>query len=379
MDDDLAYCFGRFIGDQVELIDKRLEEIENEERTAYENIEKERKIYDDKRPVPKSKGLHHEDQALVDQFIQELRAAVQTKDTRTIIDDPTRIDTLRAETATKVNAAARYLVRIRNLARQMPNNASFIQACNENIDSFQKAQDFEGHFNGLLAALQQTDAGDVVPNVQAWWKNAYGSTLADLNRRNERFNKAATETGYITVSASSRIIDHSKKLIEARTIIIVPPPTRDIICKFVRRLLLLDEERRETVNEEVLVNQLFEGDPEEAIKYAQQWLAKRDEIRNQKEETNPCMYRDFASVIKYFVYNLDDIKMEAAKAEYGRQRIALAAKRIGVAVALCRLGAGSGKDQELNKQLKKIVNTQKDKNQDSLPVISGEIKEPESK
>ena len=71
--------------------------------------------------------------------------------------------------------------------------------------------------------------------------------------------------------------------------------------------------------------------------------------------------------------------MEEAKAEYGRQRMAQEAKKLAVAALLCRLAVGSSNGGQFEKQLKKAVNAQKDKNQDSLPIISGDIKEPESK
>jgi hypothetical protein len=290
MDDDLAFCLGRFIDDQVQIIDDRLEEIKKEEISAYKKIEKERISYNEKKPIPKSKGSHYEDQILVDQFIKELRDSIQMKDTKTIIDDQTCIDTLRAETSTRVNACTNYLRQLRNLAQPMPNTSSFVQACDQAIDYFKKTQEFENNFKGLLVVLEQTDANDVIGNVQSWWKNTYGSTIADLNHRNDRFHKPATNNNYTNLSRTNRIIDNSKKLIAARTIISVPSSTLDIIRKFVQRLLSIDEEKREKTDADQLVNQLHSGDIEEAIKYAQQWLAKRDEIRNQKEEPNPCMY-----------------------------------------------------------------------------------------
>jgi hypothetical protein len=79
--------------------------------------------------------------------------------------------------------------------------------------------------------------------------------------------------------------------------------------------------------------------------------------------------------IKYFVRDIDDIEREKAKADFGRQRIAQQAKKLALAALLCRLAVGSTNDE----QLKKTINIQKDKNQEDLPVISGDIKEPEGK
>jgi hypothetical protein len=288
MDDDLAFCLGRFIDDQVQIIDDRLEDIKKKEIIKCQEIEKEKISYDEKKPAPKNKGSHYEDKALVDQFIQELRDVIQTKNTKTIINDQTCIDTLRAETSTKINASSNYLNQLRNLARPMPNSSSFVQSCNAAIDYFKKAQEFESNFKGLMTVLEQSESDNVVQNVQTWWKNAYGSTIADLNRRNDRFNKAVTENNFAVLSHRSRIIDNARKLLAARKVISVPPPTLDIIRKFVRRLLSIDEEQREKTDADELINQLHSHDIEEVINYTQQWLAKRDEIRNQKEEPNPC-------------------------------------------------------------------------------------------
>jgi len=81
--------------------------------------------------------------------------------------------------------------------------------------------------------------------------------------------------------------------------------------------------------------------------------------------------------MKFFYNHIDEIKMEAAKAEFGRRRIAQEAKKLALAALLCRLAVGSTNGEQFNQQLKKTVNNQKNKNQESLPVISGDIKEPE--
>jgi len=83
--------------------------------------------------------------------------------------------------------------------------------------------------------------------------------------------------------------------------------------------------------------------------------------------------------MKFFYNHIDDVKMEEAKAEFGRRRIAQEAKKLALAALLCRLAVGSTNGEQFNKQLKKTVNNQKNKNQESLPVISGDIKEPEGK
>jgi len=71
--------------------------------------------------------------------------------------------------------------------------------------------------------------------------------------------------------------------------------------------------------------------------------------------------------------------LAACKAEFGRQRIAQEAKKLALAALLCRLAVGSTNGEQFNQQLKKTVNKQKKNNEESLPVISGDIKEPEGK
>lgn len=288
MDADLAFCLGNFIDDQVELIDNQLENIRKEEEIKCRQIAEAKVEHEKKKPPAKDKGLHHEDQTLVDRFIEELRDATQATNTRTVIDDPACIDTLRAESSTKVNACAKYLTRLRNLAKPMQNSASFVQACNEAVDYFQKTQEFDRNFKTLMLVLEQSDESDLLPNVQNWWKDAYGSRVSEINRRNDRFNKAVTENNYAVLSQTSRIIANARKLLEARTVVVVAPPTQEIIRKFVRRMLTLDEEGREKIDADELVKQLDDQGVESAIAYARKWLAKRDEIRNQKEEPDQC-------------------------------------------------------------------------------------------
>ena len=290
MDADLAFCLGQFIDDQVQIIDERIEAIQNEEDAACRQIEQDKINFEKKKPPPKNKGSRYEDQTLVDRLIQELRDDGATKDTKTIIDDETCIATLRAEASTKVNAASKYISRLRSLAKPLPNTTNFVKACAEQMDYFNRTQEFDRNFKELLVILEETDASNVLENVRRWWKNAYGSAIAELNTRNNKINPAINDNNYPTLSQTNRIIDNARKLIAARTIVVVEPPKLEIIRRFVRRLLALDEEKREQTNEEELINHLNSLPIEQIINYAQQWFDKRDKIRNQKEEPDPCMY-----------------------------------------------------------------------------------------
>lgn len=73
------------------------------------------------------------------------------------------------------------------------------------------------------------------------------------------------------------------------------------------------------------------------------------------------------------------MEIEKAKADYGRRRIAQEAKKLALAALLCRLAIGSSNGEQFDQQLKKTITNQKNKDQENLPIISGEIKEPEGK
>ena len=288
MDADLAFCFGQFIDDQVHLIDSRLEKIKQEEIEEYEKIEVEKVDFNRRKPPAKNKGSYIEDQALVDQLVEDLSDDPE-KDAamKLIVDDPTCIDALSAETSTKINATANYLNRLRNLAQPLPNTSKFVQTCNQAIEYFRRIQTTEDNFKILQRSLEQSDLNDVVQNVQKWWKDSYGSAVADINRRCEKINPGLAENNFAILSPTSRVIDNAKRLMSARKIIDKRIPKIEIISKFVHRLLSIDEESRDKIDPDELIEQLNNSETKEIINYAKTWLRKREEIRNQKEE-DPC-------------------------------------------------------------------------------------------
>ncbi|CAF4594418.1 unnamed protein product [Rotaria sp. Silwood1] len=359
MNDDLAFCLDQFIDDQVKLIDDRLEVLKQDEITECNKIEQEKIIFNKNKLAPKNKGTHYEDQILIDRFIQDLRDDDENiNKPKSIVDDQSCIDTLRAEVSTKVNACSNYITRIRNLAKPLPKTSNFVQACNNAIDYFRRSQEFEQNFNKLYSILEQSDANNVILNSQKWWKDTYGDTIAELNRRNTKLNPAITENNFSVLSSTSRVIDYAKKLIDARTVITVESQKFNIIHKFVKHLLIIDEENRDKINSEELIDQLNNNNIEQIIDYTKKWIAKRDEIGNYKEE-DPF-----------------DRKMEDIKAEYGRRRIAQEAKKLALAALLCRLAVGSTNGEQFDQQLKKTINKRKEKDEENLSIISGDIKEP---
>ncbi|CAF5141589.1 unnamed protein product, partial [Rotaria magnacalcarata] len=136
----------------------------------------------------------------------------------------------------------------------------------------------------------------------------------------------------------------------------------EIIRKFVNRLLILDEEDRDKIDPEKLIDELNTSDIEQIAAYTTKWLEKRDEVRNRKQEEDPY-----------------DAKIRDAKAEFGRKRIAQEAKKLGLAALLCRLAVGSTNGAQFDQQLKRTINKQKNSSSNSIPVISGDIKRPDCK
>ncbi|CAF0962598.1 unnamed protein product [Rotaria sordida] len=213
---DLAICLGQFIDDQVKLIDDRLERIKQEQIAACNKNEHEKNLYNKNKPIPKNKGTHYENKALIDQFIQDLcDDDANVSKPKSIIDDPNCVDTLHAEVSTKINACSNYITRIRNLAQPLPRTSKFVELCNEAIDYFRRTQEFEDNLKKLYTVLEQNK----------------------LNHRNQKINSAVTENNFAILSSTSRVIDDVKKLMAARKVVSVEPQKLDIIRKFVKRLL----------------------------------------------------------------------------------------------------------------------------------------------
>ena len=287
MDDDLAFCLSRFIDEQVQLIEERIKEIDAEETEECEAIEEKKLEFDRAKPPPKDKGSHDGEQRLVDRFIRDLRDNEHIGETRTIIEDETCLDSLRAEVTTKVGACAAYLNRIRNLARPLPTGKKFVEACNESIDYCRRPAVLEKNFQNLCAVLKLCDETNVEQQMRSWWNDAYGTRIRELNRRNEKIHPAANENGFAIVSPTSRIIAQGKSLLKARKVIVTEAPVVEVMRQFVRQHLAMDEDRRAETNEDDLVQRLTRGETDDAVGYAQRWLNERDAIRNQKEE-DPC-------------------------------------------------------------------------------------------
>ena len=384
MDENLAFCLGQFIDDQVLLIDKKIDNIKADEKKEYAKLERAHAEFERKKPPAKDKGSHGDDQRLVDRFVADLRETDAVGPTRTVIDDPTRIDALRAEISTKVGACVNYVQRLRGLAANLPNTKKFVELCNDTVNYCRQTNTYEENFDKLYEVLQNTDEDNLLTNTRRWWKDSYGGRIAEINTRNQKINSPITDNGFATISPTSRIMDNGKMLLTARKVEIVASPKEGIIRRFVRQLLTLDEERRGSIAEDQLIEQLNNGSTDEAVRYARQWLNERDEVRNRKEEEDPCKRwggggegNVFPEEKQTFLLSLDENALAEKKADYGRQKIAQEAKKLALAALLCRLAVGSTNDEGFDQQLKKTVQKQNDGNTETVAIISGDVKEPE--
>lgn len=289
MDDGLAYCLDRFIDEQGELMDQRIEAIRKKAVEECRRIEAAKSEADKKKPPPRNKGSHDQDKALVDRLLRDLNDSANNTPSRTVTNDPACIDALRAEILTKVGACSKYVARLRNLAQPLPNTKSFVQSCNEAIELCRRPDHFEESFRQYCTILSESDEDNFVRETQKWWKSAYGTTIAKLNERNLKINRALTEDQYATVSPTSRIAANARSLLAARKIELLEPPKSEIIRQFVQRHLALDEELQKKMDPDSLIERLNIEDNNRAISYAQQWLRSRDEVRNEKEQPDPCM------------------------------------------------------------------------------------------
>ncbi|CAF1324975.1 unnamed protein product [Adineta steineri] len=348
MDDDLAFCLGRFTDHQVQLIDDRIAKIKEEENEVCREIEERQAAHIKNRPPQRDKGSHAKDKALVDKFVSDLRqCSAEPRKIRAVTDDQTCIDSLRAELWTKVAASTTYINRLHNLARPLSNTAKFVETCRETVESFKRPSDFDANYKVLYKIIEQDEKDQVIGSIQKWWKEKYGDKVAEINQRNQKFNGAVTEPNFAILSPNSGVIRNAKKLIEARQETIVEPEYFEVVREFVRQLLLLDEEKREHTDANELSNELNSRTIEETIDYAERWLSERDEIRNRKEE-DP--YK---------------IELEEAKAKYGRQRMARRAQKFAVAAFIRQLAAGSKNDEQFQEQLDNIVKQERKINEET--------------
>jgi hypothetical protein len=76
----------------------------------------------------------------------------------------------------------------------------------------------------------------------------------------------------------------------------------------------------------------------------------------------------------YFLH-IDERSWREAKAQFDRQCIAQEAKKLALATLLCRLAIGSTNTEQFDLKLKKTL--EKQKQAEGLPVVTGDIKEPE--
>ena len=379
MNSDLAFCLGRFIDEQVKVIDEKYDEIQKVELEKEQEIQDQSRQYEEQKPPAKDKGSHDADKALIDRFIRDLREAEEKGADRLVIEDPAALDSLRAEIVTKVGAAQNYVNRIRALAQPMPNTKKFLEACQAATQQLRRTDLLEENFAKLCQLLKDSDENTLVKTIQAWWKEAYGAMIANLNEQNKKFNRAVTEDSFAIVSPTSRIVSNGKILLKARKIVAGESKTIEVIRRFVNRLVNIDEDERNKNDSEALIEELSKGNIEDAVEYARRWLKRRDDIRNIKEE-NPC--KSWLEKLIFHIKSpllLVEQKLENVRAEYGRQRLAQGAKKLALVALMRRLAVGSGHDDQFDEQLRRTIEQQGRKDPNAIPIISGQIPQIDSK
>ena len=344
MDEDLAFCLDRFINDQMKIIDEDLAKITQDELDECDRIEAQKRHSPLTSPSPRNKGSHGEDNAPVDRLIRDLRACDDVEQTTTIVENQTCLDSLRAEILTKIGACTTYLGRLRDSAVRLRRAGKFMRDCDAMIDYCLRPATFDRNFRRLCARLKTTDEKNVGEQIREWWSDAYGSSIAELNRRNEQIDLTDNEEGYTVVWSTSRIIEQGENLIRTR---------------------------------KQVVDKLNAGSTDKDVAYARQWLHDRDEIRNHKE-VDSCTWHDrrvFVRTIS-FVCDLDDERIANVKAECGRKRLAAQAKKLAIAAMLYPHLVEPNDEEEFKRKMKAVVDQQV---AGDFAVIVGDIGQPTSK
>lgn len=378
MNADLAFCLDQFADDQLKLVDGILEKIQAEETLEFQKVKQEEEspaTIEQHRINKIRKGTHKEDQTIVNKFIQDLHESSIIREQPRNNDNDVVRDTLQAEIKTKLGACSSYVSRLGKLAKRKSNSTEFQQRCHEAVDLLRDPREFEEKFDELCALLEQSDICNCAQNVEQWWKEAFGNTIADINHRNKRFHPTIIEKNFANLSSRSRIVQRATTMIEKRKSLKTNQLDKyDVICNFVQQIQLIDENNCQETKADDLINKLNDNDNQLAIDYAKTWLKQRDEIRNQKEE-NICMLKLIYCKILFidFTCFLVEKRYEMIKAEFNRQRIAQESKKLALAVLLSRLAIGSDHSEHFNQNLNTKVVQQTSQ---TLPVVTGDIKDP---
>ncbi|CAF1257386.1 unnamed protein product [Rotaria sp. Silwood1] len=365
MDTDLAYCLERFIDDQIELIDQNLETIEQNEAHEYAKIDE---LMLSENPTttattteatPISQSTHEEDAAIVQRFVSDLLDTVNNDSAASSPNDlKDSLDELRSELTKQIDECMEFIVRIRKLARPILGSTNFVTQCREFTNRLSAEKKSEKNFTDLCQIIETSDFRSVVENIQNWWKETYGSSINEIIHLNKRYNPGINNNDMVILPPRCSIILCAKRIISIRNMESNADSRKhDIVCEFVREIQSIDDINRQEISADDLIVQLDNCDINSAIEFANNWLSKRDAIRDKQKEEE----------------QYEKARREV-KAEFNRQRIAQDAKKLALAALLRRLAIGSTNTNQFDEKLKATVDNQKEKGH--IPIITGDIREP---
>ncbi|CAF4859417.1 unnamed protein product [Rotaria sp. Silwood1] len=306
MDTDLAYCLERFIDDQIELIDQNLETIEQNEAHEYAKIDE---LMLSENPTttattteatPISQSTHEEDAAIVQRFVSDLLDTVNNDSAASSPNDlKDSLDELRSELTKQIDECMEFIVRIRKLARPILGSTNFVTQCREFTNRLSAEKKSEKNFTDLCQIIETSDFRSVVENIQNWWKETYGSSINEIIHLNKRYNPGINNNDMVILPPRCSIILCAKRIISIRNMESNADSRKhDIVCEFVREIQSIDDINRQEISADDLIVQLDNCDINSAIEFANNWLSKRDAIRDkQKEEeqylsTTSCIHHD---------------------------------------------------------------------------------------
>jgi hypothetical protein len=288
MNSDLAYCLEQFIDDQIQLIDDYLETVKENENVEYHRIEEMKTSSIANRKTQTNQSSHDKDAEIIQRFVEDLLEHAESASSNARDIENYR-EMLRSEFSEKLDDCLKHVIRLRKLAKPILGSDEFVTQCDETIDYLQQEQKTNESYDKLYKILEPNDHKTVVDDVQNWWDKIYGSDITKIIHSNKRFNPGVGNSDIALVLPRSQMIEYAKKLISARNQeLLINSQKHDIVCEFVRQIQSTDDENRQEISEDDLINQLTSGDIDFAMSYAETWLKKRDTSRTQNQEEDSC-------------------------------------------------------------------------------------------
>lgn len=292
MNAELAYCLEKFIDDQVQMIDDYLETVKHNETVECQRIERMKIASAKKKKPPINKGHHDEDERIVRKFVTGLTDLADGETTPVAMAMKRYREMLHNEFSAKMDDCEHHLTQLRKLARPIGASHDFVILCDDTIEALRQRRKTADYFAELDRVLSKSNSNTVAQNIQQWWNRTYASDVRKIIRLNRRFNPHVGNENITTISLWSQPIDCARKFVEVSKgkAAADAKAKHELICEFVREIQSIDEENRQEIDQNELVNQLNSMDMDSGKTYAEAWLDKRDHQRNKKEEEDPCEY-----------------------------------------------------------------------------------------